>query len=146
MELGAGSGLVTHALALLGAEVWSTDQAPMLDILAENLDRNLAGKPRAAVRIAPLLWGDAGALRALRADIGRPPDLVVGSDIIYAKEGIEPLLQTVRQLCPAGVRFVLAYTRRFLWEETFFAALDDDFALEWETEDGDVGIVCCRRG
>ncbi len=144
-ELGAGAGLVSLSLALLGAEVFASDQAPMLETLSDNLDRNLTGAMRARVRTLPLFWGDGGDIARLRAAVGAPLDLVVGSDLIFAKEGIDPLLATLQALCPPGGRFRFAYIPRFFWEEAFFVGMQALFDTDEEGADGDVSFITFRR-
>jgi predicted nicotinamide N-methyase len=145
LELGAGAGIVTHGLALGGADVWATDQAPMIEGLEENLDRNLDGPERARVRVMSLYWGDEDDIRAALSATTPGLDLVVGADLIFARENILPLVATVAALCTGETRFLLSYTRRFLWEETFFQEMDRFFVEDWTQNDGDVTLVQYRR-
>ncbi len=145
-ELGAGTGLMTQALAVLGAEVWTTDQAPVLDVLEENIERNLTPEERSRVHVMPLYWGNMSEIDALKSASAPGLDLVLGSDLIFAQENNGALVHTVHALCPPGKRFTLAYTQRFAFEEDFFVDLAQSFVEESWSEEGDVSVFTwCRR-
>src|ERR1700682_435587 len=49
---------------------------------------------------------------------------LIGSDLIYAKEGIESLVDTYRSLAtPYYTRCYLVYIKRFQWETQFFTLM-----------------------
>lgn len=144
-ELGAGTGLVTQALVHLGAEVWSTDQTPVLDLLEKNLLSNLTAKDKSRVHVMPLYWGDLVEIATLQEASFPGLDMVVGADLIFARENNSALVRTVLSLCPPGKRFMLALTRRFAFEEDFFLEMETWFDEESWEDDGDVSIVTWRR-
>ena len=54
-----------------------------------------------------------------------------GSDLIYAKEGIPPLVETFNTLLlPSGGIGYLASIRRFAWEDSFFEGMNERFVAE----------------
>ncbi|KAL7547722.1 hypothetical protein ACHAWF_010997 [Thalassiosira exigua] len=134
VELGSGVGLASLAAAFLGCRVVATDGSPSsVRLLEENFARHAADCPVAP--IASLLeWGDDGAVDALvrEALSGRPPDVVMASDVVYAHSAREELARTIRRLCPPGYvegRVVIAHRWRAdpADEESFFQFFDDEF-------------------
>ncbi|XP_064330253.1 LOW QUALITY PROTEIN: EEF1A lysine methyltransferase 3 [Phalacrocorax carbo] len=104
IELGAGTGIVGIAAALLGGDVTITDQPAALDQIRENVELNFAGGARPRVRA--LRWGRDEA--AFPRDFG----VILGSDIVYAPPALPPLLGTLRHLCgPRALALLCARAR-----------------------------------
>ncbi|KAJ1625550.1 putative methyltransferase-domain-containing protein [Pavlovales sp. CCMP2436] len=105
LELGAGCGFLGLALAHMGFEVVCSEQPGVLANLVHNV---LANEPRAlglpGACIAEVLrWGDSEDIAALT---GAPFNYVVGTDVVYIPELVQPLLQTLWQ-CATGETAVL---------------------------------------
>lgn len=117
VELGGGLGLVSIVLAKLLAErgaversakggpspvpyVYCTDGDPTALSLVENAAR--ANGVGDVVRVAALEWGHAAHIAHLRAQLGgKPPGLVVGTDILYNVANIPALVATIAALKPS---------------------------------------------
>mmetsp|Transcript_51332 Transcript_51332/g.166432 ORF Transcript_51332/g.166432 Transcript_51332/m.166432 type:complete len:443 (+) Transcript_51332:71-1399(+) len=80
LELGAGTGLVTIALAMEGADVVLTDGNPKV---VEGAGRNVegAGRLSGSVRLETFDWNSPEDLARMQA-LG-PWDAIVGSDLVY---------------------------------------------------------------
>jgi len=134
LELGAGAGLVSIGLAVgLGCAVDATDQEPVLELLQENIDRNV-DPARHRVRALTFQWGES-------VDVWRGYDLIVGTDLNFARENMAPLLATLRGVAVSSVQVVLlASLRRAVWEDEFFRALALDFETDLVLEAGEVRV------
>lgn len=112
IELGAGTGIVSIALGLLGWEVWATDLSNVIDdVLRTNVERNPAGR----VVIQELDWCSENWQwnQPHPSNITPEFDLILCADGVYAIELIEPLLRTMKTL--SGTRLptiLLAFERR----------------------------------
>lgn len=59
-----------------------------------------------------LVWGNETQIQSLQRRTGRF-DVILGSDIIYLEEILDPLWQTIDQLLePVNGKFLLSYARR----------------------------------
>lgn len=129
IELGAGTGALSVALALAGAaEVTCTDLACHLERMKATLLANLpamgdgtAGHPdrtrRGVVRVAELRWGDVAGCKRVRGE--RRYDLIVMSEVLYwpasdlFEEDTRDLLKvTLLELSCAKTLVVLVYKQR----------------------------------
>ncbi len=108
LELGAGCGLVGLTLAQLPgvATVVMTDHDPgTLTLIKEGIARNMARITAGACECGMLTWGKNMFQGTLYLQRGgrevREEDelLVVGSDLIYAEDVVEPLFRTVMGTC-----------------------------------------------
>jgi Lysine methyltransferase len=99
VELGAGVGLIAQCLVILGCQVWCTDQLPVLDLLRENLQRNLSEVELSRSHVMPLYWGDEVDIAELERATFTNIDLVIGSDLIFAHENNSDLFATLKHLC-----------------------------------------------
>mmetsp|Transcript_27673 Transcript_27673/g.56721 ORF Transcript_27673/g.56721 Transcript_27673/m.56721 type:complete len:338 (-) Transcript_27673:140-1153(-) len=103
LELGCGAGLISVALAKMGAsEVMATDGNPeVVGLARENAERNGAA---GTVRAAELRWGMLDA-----ADYYDYADVVVGSDLTYNSGTWRVLAETLGAvLKPEGAAIYLA--------------------------------------
>jgi len=160
VEVGAGTGLVSICLARLGADVYATDQDPMLPILTANIEANVNRHKDSfiPIKVRNLLWADEVSQNSLLAEMGSV-DYVIGSDLIYAKEGIPPLVSTYNDLMPRSVSSgpspfaeehkgsipsspvaYLASIFRFEWENSFFEGMARHFKTDLVLEEGDIKI------
>ena len=128
-----------------------------MDTLLFNIEANLTPQEKLVCR--PLLWGNNAQEQVFGRDLAgwsaedeallesKDPkgniqvDIVVGSDLIYAKETIPDLVATYESLCGSpGTVGLLAVIRRFQWEEEFFELMKKNFlgTLIYSKEDIDV--------
>ena len=123
IELGAGTGLVSLALGILGWQVWATDLSNVIDdVLRVNIDQNRHGE----IIVQELDWTRENCLwtgmQGIDADTAHV-DLITGADCIYSMELIPHLLRTLQSLCDARSPLILmAFERRdSAVIDTFFA-------------------------
>lgn len=115
IELGAGCGacgLVASALSGVKS-VLLTDYDPgSIRLLEENIVLNERIKTAGCVLLArSLTWGSVGEyLDEVLQLVGDRSRLVIGSDLIYCKNVIPPLLETVKSLLDDMAIFVLAFS------------------------------------
>eukprot|EP01062_Namystynia_karyoxenos_P048010 TRINITY_DN36431_c0_g1_i1.p1 TRINITY_DN36431_c0_g1~~TRINITY_DN36431_c0_g1_i1.p1 ORF type:complete len:361 (+),score=111.17 TRINITY_DN36431_c0_g1_i1:60-1085(+) len=145
LEVGAGCGLCGIALARLGADVVVTEQESAMGNLGENVRRNAPAGSEAPYRCRPLrlAWGEERDIASARA-LG-PFDWIVGTDVVFAKRLVAPLLDTLDALCHGGttvwlclqVRCAEAHAellrqapRRFSLEQSPLRGARLDFAAE----------------
>ena len=108
LELGAGCGLVGLTAARLPNTkiVVFTDYDPgSCKLLQDNIELNNSSF---SCTVDDLTWGDDDKAKALVQKHGGNFHLVVGSDLIYSKDVIEPLLSTVSIVLSVEGVFVLA--------------------------------------
>ena len=91
VELGAGAcALPGMLLARRGMRVVLTDLPWLLPLTALNVAANFPGDDPRRPLVVALRWGSTADLATFA-----PPDLVVGADIAYHREDLEPLLDTI---------------------------------------------------
>lgn len=105
VELGSGCGLVGCIAALLGGQVVLTDLPDRLRLLRKNIEVNLRhGNMRGSAKVMEFTWGDD-----LDPELTEPPpDLVLGSDVIYSEEAVLDLLSALQQLSGGETTIFLA--------------------------------------
>ncbi|MEA2394346.1 MAG: hypothetical protein QOJ82_2237 [Solirubrobacteraceae bacterium] len=99
LELGCGLGLPSIAAALAGGRVLATDWSP--DAVA--YARHNATANDARIQTAVASWSAPGELAARG-----PWDLVMGSDLLYERRNVDPLLDALERLVPIGASAILA--------------------------------------
>merc|ERR1719247_1623646 len=104
VELGAGTGVAGLAAARQGADVVVTDLPEMIPLLSANIRANSLS---ARAQAMPLHWGDAYDVEAALEH--GPFDMVIGTDILYAPERFDLLLDTIVALTAPGAVVALAY-------------------------------------
>ncbi|MCO5591183.1 hypothetical protein L7F22_051976 [Adiantum nelumboides] len=135
IELGAGCGLAGLGMALLGCHLVATDQVEVLPLLIRNLERNMARAIHSpsdspflgslgTVEVVELNWGDEMQIKAFKP----PFDYIIGSDIVYKEQLLEPLVTTLIGLAGPKTTILLANEYRSssvhenmlqLWKEHF---------------------------
>ncbi|XP_031389423.1 protein-lysine methyltransferase METTL21D [Punica granatum] len=114
IELGAGCGVAGFGMALLGCDVVATDQAEVLPLLRRNVERNtsriLQTNPDSlgSIQVAELDWGNGDHIKAIHP----PFDYIIGTDIVYAEQLLEPLLRTMTALSGSKTTILLGYEVR----------------------------------
>lgn len=105
VDLGAGCGLVSAVAALLGARVVATDLPDRVRLLRKNLEENV-GDGDGVATVAELVWGDEYEVEPELLD--PPPELVLGSDVVYSEEAVGDLLATLSRLAGPDTTVLLA--------------------------------------
>ncbi|KAL3680065.1 hypothetical protein R1sor_023021 [Riccia sorocarpa] len=119
IELGAGCGLAGLGMALLGCDVVVSDQIEVLPLLLRNVERNLSRAKYAAadnsymgsigkVDVAELDWGNETHIAA----VSPPFDYIIGTDVVYKEQYIEPLINTILALAGPKTTVLLGYEFR----------------------------------
>ncbi|KAJ7095091.1 putative methyltransferase-domain-containing protein [Mycena belliarum] len=103
LELGSGTGLVGLVAAMLGGTVCLTDQAPLLDIMRENVEKN---KLSELCVVAELNWGDP-----IPTDIPRP-DVILAADCVYFEPAFPLLVRTLCDLIDVDTEVLFCYKKR----------------------------------
>ncbi|KAM6495633.1 putative methyltransferase domain containing protein [Amanita muscaria] len=129
VELGSGTGLVGLVAAKVGAKVWITDQAPLLDIMRRNVEMNLL---QPSVNVAELNWG-AGLPPG---NIPRP-DIILAADCVYFEPAFPLLVQTLDDLSDSSTEILFCYKKRRKADKRFFVFLKKHFSWEDVKDDPD---------
>ncbi|KAK0498436.1 putative methyltransferase-domain-containing protein [Armillaria luteobubalina] len=128
LELGSGTGLVGIVAASLGARVWVTDQAPLLDIMRQNVLRNHL---TSSCTVAELNWGEP-------IPAGIPvPDVVLAADCVYFEPAFPLLVQTLCDIYDKKPEVLFCYKKRRKADKRFFAMLKKKFTWEQVMDDPD---------
>jgi hypothetical protein len=165
LELGAGLGLCgilayhlwqtahvnvvltdgdTDALAFMRSNVatnchTSTSTSISMDEKIEN-----AEKGGRSIQCRQLVWGDKERLDDLRRQYETGFHLVLGSDIIYVEEILDPLFQSVQRLLADDGQFWLAYARRNVKIDLVLETATR-YGFTYETPDDTEGVFVFRR-
>jgi len=112
LELGSGTGLAgIYASHFCGTPLVLTDgNDEILQLLQRNIDLNRT--PHKEVKCCKLRWGHASDIDTLHHLAPNGFDIILGADIIYTTDSVEPLLDTVQQLLAPHGLFVLLYISR----------------------------------
>jgi len=145
LEVGSGAGIVGCVLAHMEPEtIVLTDQEPMVPLLRANLQQ-LDVSVLKRIDVMNLFWSRENA----RSVLEKVPnfDFIIGSDLIFAKEGIEPLCEVVDEVQKVNPKcvFYIAVIRRFKWEENFFSLMQKFCHEELVHEEGDISIYRYER-
>ncbi|KAF8974677.1 putative methyltransferase-domain-containing protein [Flammula alnicola] len=127
LELGSGTGLVGLVVgAFTTANVWITDQAPLLPIMNRNVSlNNLAGR----VNVAELNWGSP-----MTTNIPRP-DVILAADCVYFEPAFPLLVQTLSDLADESTEILFCYKKRRKADKRFFGMLKKKFSWKEVTDD-----------
>ena len=146
LELGCGLGTTAMAALTCGARLWVADCfAETLLFCRYNTLRNAGAQPRTRL----LNWRTEEGRAACLAMA--PFDALLGADVLYEQDDLEPLLQLApRLLAPGGVFWLAEPGRRvsraFVAEARARGWRDESTAYErvWPTEDKPVRVVVHR--
>ncbi|KAJ6516203.1 putative methyltransferase-domain-containing protein [Mycena sanguinolenta] len=120
LELGSGTGLVGLVAAMLGGTVYLTDQAPLLNIMRENVEINQLSS---FCVVEELNWGEP-----IPAQIPKP-DVVLAADCVYFEPAFPLLVQTLCDLVDEGTEVLFCYKKRRKGSPTSTTADKRFFAL-----------------
>ena len=130
VELGAGCGLLGISYSMLGGDVVITEQdtGGLLELIDKSVEankENITSAGGSAVSHC-YSWGEKFDSTVLEF-----PDFIIGSDILYSKECVEPLFVSIcRELIPTSNRktaLILSYRPRdTAAEKNFFDRLESD--------------------
>ncbi|XP_056591446.1 uncharacterized protein LOC130410659 [Triplophysa dalaica] len=138
LELGAGTGLLSAVVTLLGAKLTATDLPEILGNLTCNLNRNTRGRRRHEPLIAELFWG-----HKLEDTFPRSThhyDYVLATDVVYHHDYLPELLLTMRHFCQPGTTLVWANKVRFARDLGFIKDFQNCFNSTLLTERDEVRI------
>ena len=127
LELGGGSGLLALALAALGADVTTTDAAPVVPHLRKTIDANADSVPRTPT-VAALDWRDADHA------VGAFP-VVVASDVLVCVQWAEDVARVLAAVAAQARLVVVATQRRRDGVARFLEAASAHFTVEELRED-----------
>ncbi|KAH9300105.1 hypothetical protein KI387_011688, partial [Taxus chinensis] len=126
LELGAGTGMVGIAAALLGAHVAITDLPHVLPNLEFNASANeeslQATKQGGSMSVKALRWGEEEDV----VKVGHNFDLILASDVVYHENLFDPLLLTLKWLLlgkeekSGNPILLMAHLRRWKKDARFF--------------------------
>ncbi|KAJ8588755.1 hypothetical protein M405DRAFT_874209 [Rhizopogon salebrosus TDB-379] len=125
VELGSGTGLVGLVAGALGGTVWITDQAPLLDIMRQNVMLN---NLQSQVSVCELNWGEKLSLEI------PPPDLILAADCVYFEPAFPLLVQTLSDMTVSSTDILFCYKKRRKADKRFFTMLKKKFTWK-EVED-----------
>ncbi|KAJ3674451.1 hypothetical protein LUZ60_005067 [Juncus effusus] len=133
LEVGSGTGLVGIAAAsLLGANVTITDLPHVVENLGFNAELNdeVVRSNGGSVCVKQLRWGDEGDAKDVLKD-EESFDLVLGTDVVYYEELIEPLIKTLEVFVKGKTSFIMAHLRRWKKRDAiFFRKAGKKFSVE----------------
>jgi len=151
LELGSGTGLCGIAVGLLGAGyVALTDNNDeAVALLAENAKLNKLGEKCTS---HTHMWGDTESADKLIEAVGGKFDVVIGTDVVYEPECVNPLLTSARHFLKNGdSKFFLANhtvryggLEKYVKQEAVELGLDETVMPSIVGEDGriDFSIFC----
>ncbi|KAL1132234.1 hypothetical protein AAG570_010191 [Ranatra chinensis] len=110
IELGAGLGCVGITAACYGAEVTLTDLPNVIPQLEKTIELNRTSwAGRGTVTAGPLAWGSN---KQGNIDTSKKPDIILLSDCVYYEESVEPLMETLKNLCGYNTEIILSQEKR----------------------------------
>jgi len=129
VELGSGTGLVGLLVgSFRNADVWITDQAPMLGIMKHNVALNQLAP---IVQVAELNWGSPPT------DIRRP-DIILAADCVYFEPAFPLLVKTLDDLSDQTTVIFFCYKKRRKADKRFFGFLKKKFTWKEVTDDSNL--------
>jgi ribosomal protein L11 methylase PrmA len=127
LECGSGTGVGGLSAAAAGADsVLLTDgSCATLPLISDNIEANGMADRASVTRMH---WSDEEEVASVAAT--GPFDMVVGSDLLYAPEALESLLETLTAVCtPDHTEVLLTYPTRFT-EKLFLTMARDEYGFE----------------
>ncbi|OJA07698.1 hypothetical protein AZE42_01865 [Rhizopogon vesiculosus] len=128
VELGSGTGLVGLVAGALGGTVWTTDQAPLLDIMHQNVMLN---NLQSRVSVCELNWGEKPPFEI------PPPELILAADCVYFEPAFPLLVQTLSDMALSSTEILFCYKKRRKADKRFFTMLKKKFTWKEVEDDPD---------
>ncbi|XP_053085968.1 uncharacterized protein LOC113537745 isoform X2 [Pangasianodon hypophthalmus] len=125
LEIGAGTGLLSVVITLLGAKLTATDLPEILSNLRYNLNRNTRGLRRHEPQVKELSWGyelEKTFPRSLHHY-----DYVLAADVVYHHNFLDELLATMHHFCRPGTTLIWANKIRYPSDLTFLENFENIF-------------------
>ncbi|KAM4596084.1 uncharacterized protein mettl21ca [Fundulus diaphanus] len=138
LEIGAGTGLVSVVVALLGGWVTATDLPEAMNNTRANLCRNTRGRCRHTPQVAPLSWG-YDLERTYPSSIYRY-DYVLAAEVVYHHDFLDELLVTMKHFCKPGTKLIWANKVRFESDLVFTENFKKAFHTSLLAEEGEMKI------
>ncbi|XP_038672758.1 EEF1A lysine methyltransferase 3-like [Scyliorhinus canicula] len=107
IELGAGTGILSILVALLGGDVTITDKSELLKLIKRNVSYNIPSSLKPQVHVSALHWGHNHTLFPLDYDY------ILCSDIMYFHYNIPLILKTLLHLCSKKTIIYFASTMSY---------------------------------
>jgi len=132
VEVGSGTGLVGLVVgAFRNADVWITDQAPLLQIMNYNVTLN---NLESTVSVAELNWGMPPPTNIPR------PNIILAADCVYFEPAFPLLVQTLDDLSDSATEILFCYKKRRKADKRFFSFLRKKFTWKEVTDDSNLHI------
>ncbi|XP_017313590.1 uncharacterized protein LOC108259000 isoform X2 [Ictalurus punctatus] len=125
LEIGAGTGLLSIVITLLGAKLTATDLPEILSNLRYNLNRNTRWLRRHEPEVKELSWGyelEKTFPRSLHHY-----DYVLAADVVYHHTFLDELLATMHHFCQRGTTLIWANKIRYPSDLTFLENFENTF-------------------
>lgn len=123
LELGSGTGMVSLASFILGANTIASDLKEVLPLLEINLTQNKNSilqiskvHERIQLEVRELVWGRETDYQDLKGKL----DFILGADVIAGIYPLDALLQTLDYLSNANTQIFIVYKSRFVSHEKKF--------------------------
>jgi len=130
IELGSGTGLVGLVVGTFrNADVWITDQAPLLEIMKHNVTLNHL---EATVKVAELNWGTSPPTNISR------PNFILAADCVYFEPAFPLLVATMDDLSDQTTEILFCYKKRRKADKRFFSFLRKKFTWKEVTDDSNL--------
>lgn len=100
LELGCGCGGICSMISATSADiVLATDgDSKALDLLTENVVSNLKSPSLDSLSVKKLEWGNRDNIEGVKQLNEEGFDVIIGTDVTYVAEAINPLFETAREL------------------------------------------------
>eukprot|EP01122_Echinamoeba_exundans_P002094 TRINITY_DN12057_c0_g1_i1.p1 TRINITY_DN12057_c0_g1~~TRINITY_DN12057_c0_g1_i1.p1 ORF type:complete len:214 (-),score=23.58 TRINITY_DN12057_c0_g1_i1:35-676(-) len=110
LELGCGCGLGGFSFMLRGANVTLTDVEELMPLLKANVSANFSSEEMKEMKsqVLPFYWGTDPS----KAGLEPPYDYIIGADIVYKADLVEPLVQSMLQLSDESTQIIIALEPR----------------------------------
>ncbi|XP_038614725.1 protein-lysine methyltransferase METTL21C [Tachyglossus aculeatus] len=125
LEIGAGPGLVSIVVSILGAYVTATDLPDVLGNLQYNLLQNTQNCTPHQPEVKELVWGEDLELNFPKST--HFYDFILASDVVYDHYFLEKLLTTMKYLCQPGTVLLWANKFRFSTDYEFLEKFKQAF-------------------
>ncbi|KAL8522253.1 hypothetical protein ACS0TY_012405 [Phlomoides rotata] len=143
LELGCGCGGICSMISATSADlVLATDgDSKALNLLTENVASNLKSPSHDSLIVKKLEWGNRDDIEAIKQVNEEGFDVIIGTDVTYVAEAINPLFKTARELISTRTSkdsaLILCHVLRRVDEPSILsAASENGFSMidQWSGE------------